>query len=254
MRNRARLLLYVAMATLVGGALSSCGVTMQEKHYFASVDQATGQTINVYRLTVSGGAGMANARYIAGYYDERAVDLFFNEVRASSLDSTSSNATAPSIFNVACAGSDVTACASERDRRLAMVPIGEAGAADKGAFVLILSSNADAIAGTIGQFAETDANMQAALYLATRDTHQAAARLTAADNIIDRSRSATYAELKALFDALPTGAAATPTTREQAYLAILQATAAGLDRGTAPTFANMDEARTWFEARQRIQP
>lgn len=241
-------------ALAVAAMLCSCGVSMQERHYFASVNKTTGETVNVYRLTVSGGAGMANARYIAGFYDERAVDLFFNEVRASNLGTTANNASAPNIFDPTCTGADAAACSNERNRRLGIVPIGDPQRTDHGSFVLILSSNADAIAGTIGQFAENDANVQAALFLATRDTHQQAAQIRAADPFVDRGRAATYVEMKALFDAVPAAPAANAANRTQAYLAILQAAAAGLDPATAPQFTNMDEAKAWFDGRPRILP
>src|SRR5690348_16710028 len=64
--------------------LSGCA-SVVDRHHFATVDAQTGEIINIFRVTVRGDAQLANARYISGYYDQRAVDLFFNQVRSTPL-------------------------------------------------------------------------------------------------------------------------------------------------------------------------
>src|SRR4029078_1016132 len=96
--RRARLVLACSL-------LGACA-TLEETHYFASVDPQTDRTINIFRLRVKGDAGLTNARYLAGYYDERAVDLFFNEVKASDLSSDAKYGASSFFKTDLCAASD----------------------------------------------------------------------------------------------------------------------------------------------------
>jgi hypothetical protein len=49
---------------------------IHEQHYFRSIDQ-NGKPVNYFRLTVTGNAQSANARYLSGYLDEKAVSTYF---------------------------------------------------------------------------------------------------------------------------------------------------------------------------------
>lgn len=231
--------------------LSAC-VSMDEKHYFfASIDPETKEISNAFRLSVRGGAGFTNARYLAGNYDERAVDLFFNEIKASNLDQTSLQPGAPRFFDTTCDLADAASCEALKAKRLVTVPVGDR-ADQNGVFVLLLSTNADAIASTIGQFAESDANISAMTFLATRETRIQAAVTTATQSMVKADRAATFEQLGGLYTALPAaGVTGMKSEREKAYLAILRATAAGLNPEAAPSFTTMGEARVWFAAQPR---
>src|SRR5438132_3275792 len=61
--------------------VSGCVTTFHEDHYFQSASSRSGHATNYFRLQVDGWAAFSSARYISGYYDERAVDLFFNEIK-----------------------------------------------------------------------------------------------------------------------------------------------------------------------------
>jgi hypothetical protein len=139
-------------AVLFLAALGGCSATFHEKHHFATVDTETGEVQNIFRVTVNGDASMTNARYVAGFYDERAVDLFFNEIQSRPLTDADRNSGAPPIFRqVDCSGMDEAACKAKQDQILRMIPVG-ADLGRTGTFVMILSTNADAIANTIGSF------------------------------------------------------------------------------------------------------
>src|SRR6266404_2610957 len=75
----AHCLLIGISASLVSG----CATAFKESHYYQSVNPKTNKVTNYYRLTVKGYAAMSSARYVSGYYDERAVDLYFNEVKVA---------------------------------------------------------------------------------------------------------------------------------------------------------------------------
>lgn len=119
---------------LIGG----CHAEVRETHYFASFAPGKpAEPVNFFRLDVVGKSRFTNARYVAGFYDERAVDLFFNELKPSSDPPSrplfAANLTEPGTGDV-------------------LKPLSPG---DTGAFVMVLSTNADAIANAIGSFAES---------------------------------------------------------------------------------------------------
>jgi hypothetical protein len=221
--------------------LASCQGTFKETHYFSSVEPISGKAVNFFRLTVRGRTEFTSARYISGYYDERAIDLFLNEAKSQPLAAGDGLS---SIFKyLDCVDPGDAACRTKQEERLRLVPLG--GAVPKnGAFVMILSTNADAIAGTIGSLAENEILLNSTLFLLNRGTITSAAQAAAVQPIADARRSGTIAGLDALYadaDGLTT------TETEGVYLQILR-TIAGELGGTPPVFATDVEARTWFAA------
>src|SRR4051812_49182226 len=62
-------------------ALAAGCASFHEEHYFQTADKS-GTPLNFFRVRVDGNAGLTRLRYLSGYYDERAVDLYFNEVKS----------------------------------------------------------------------------------------------------------------------------------------------------------------------------
>ena len=236
------------LALLISGALSACTASFHDNHYLATVKPGTSEIVNVFRVTVRGSAQMSNARYTAGFYDERAVDLFFNEVKADDLTPGKG---APRIFaDVDCAGVAADACQAKRAQRLAMVPVGDSAQQSHGAFVMILSTDADAISSTIGAFSESDVAMQSTLFLATKDTHREAAKIAAASTTVSGLRTGTMKTIEGLLQIDPTSSA----EADQRNLAILRAVAGGLSPQAPPNFTTKDEASAWFAIQNRGAP
>ena len=131
---------------------AGCAVTFKEDHYFQQQNKA-GDVTNYYRLQVSGYGALSSARYVSGFYDERAVDLFFNELKVEQTGTS----TDKTLFKDAQKnpGSDET-----------IKPL-DPGA--HGAFVMILSTNASSVARTIGQFSENQIVADAITNLMNRD-------------------------------------------------------------------------------------
>src|SRR5205085_4768807 len=71
----------VSVALLLLVLCTGCVSGFKETHYFRATDRRTGETVNYFRLTVSGKDGGTASRFVAGLYDERAVNYFFNEIR-----------------------------------------------------------------------------------------------------------------------------------------------------------------------------
>src|SRR5262245_32886513 len=142
---RTCLLVLTAMATT--GCLSELG----EQHFFKSVD-ALGNPINYYRLSVQGSTVLTSARYVSGYFDERAVAAYFSEMAQP--------AKAKFEDTVADDGQVVALDPKGRDRQL----------------VLLLSSNSDEIANQIGGLAQNEEIAATLTRLAQRDTLRDARR------------------------------------------------------------------------------
>jgi len=224
--------------------LPGCVSTFEDKHHFATVDTSTGQVVNVFRVSVKGGAEMANLRYIAGYYDPRAVDLFFNEVNSQNYTDAELKGAVPSIFKtVSCDDPADDDCKKKQDAVLRTVPVGADGGKE-GRFVMILSSNANAVASSIGKFAENELVISSALFLATKNDREAVAKLDAEAPIVSAQRKATTGEIGKILE----GADADYNSK---YLRTLQAIAAGLAPDASPAFKDKDEAAAWFAARPR---
>lgn len=121
--------------------LFGCTASVRESHYFVTSKRVNDETIpvNFFRVDVKADSQMSNARYISGFYDENAVNLFFSEVGSGKDQSKDffpleKNTTTDSKNNTT----------SSIDPK------------ENGAFVMIMSTNADAIAGSIEAFADNE--------------------------------------------------------------------------------------------------
>jgi hypothetical protein len=232
---------------LVALALSGLGActNFNETHLIKTIDPDTKNPINYFRLTVKGHAGLSAARYVAGCYDERAVDLFFNELRVSSESQTTNLET---LFrdDLVSPGTNekiqvLDACNEENE--------------DNGTFVMILSTNADAVARTIGAFAESQVVADSITNLLGANRLKEAAAVEANLRTDQRRAKAVAAELTTLFAAVPQGAPPDAVSTEASYLAILNTITRALD--SPQSFASLQAADEWlagFKARQGAQP
>ncbi|MBI2207194.1 MAG: hypothetical protein HYU41_25455 [Candidatus Rokubacteria bacterium] len=227
--RRCELAVYALLVTLLP-LLSGCVTRFREDHYFQSVSNRSGRATNYFRVRVDGYAVMSAARYIAGYYDERAVDLFFNEIKTGErLRLFEQDMVEPG-------GTEKLKPLSPEDK--------------KGGLVMILSTNAKAVTDAIGQFTESQIVADTLTNLLNRRELQEARRSDARfAPEIDRT-AAVAAELERLFAAMPpavppnTAPASKPA--EDAYVRVLNALAAAL--GSTQSFATIKEAETWFRA------
>jgi len=125
--------------------MTGCVSSFSEKHYFKSED-AHGHPVNYYRLKVSGQNFLSSTRYLSGYFDEKAVDAYFSQ------------------FSQPDKGLFDGAVKTEGNN---VKPLEDALSGRK--LVLLLSSNSDAIAQQIGQFANNQAVMGDLTRLIYRD-------------------------------------------------------------------------------------
>lgn len=216
---------------VVGLLLSGCVTAFKENHYYQSINPKSNRVTNYYRLTVSGYAAMSSARYVSGYYDERAVDLYFNEVKVSETSEKDTSTQTLFTQEVKDPGtSDVIKPLSPDTQH--------------GAFVMILSTNAASVSRTIGQFAENQVVADAITNLANRD---ALLRATSTSVVRAANANATADELSKLMSRLPSteGTGPGPKETEAALLRVTNSLATAL-AGYPMAFATLDEAATWF--------
>lgn len=216
-------LLSMIMLILVG-----CGAQIHENHYFATFsDPSSGESerkpIQFYRISVDGEAAFTNARYLTGYFDERAVALFFNEIQGTKEAKLFDNPTQSGVLDT-----NITALNPN---------------ANDGVFLLILSTNADAIAGTIGSFAESQVVADSLTRVLNRDHYIAKKKSDAMVSIKKAEATALdkyiEAELKV----------ATETQEGQlaadAYKRVLNFLAQSIGY-SGTEFTSFDDAKRWF--------
>lgn len=213
--------------------LAACSTNFREDHYFKSISKTGEKPTNYFRLRVEGRANFSSARYIAGYYDERAVDLFFDEMKSST--STSDSKIEP-IFQ----GGEIALANGEK-----IAPLSPK--MEDGAFLMIFSTNAKAVANTIGQFADSQVAADAITNLVNRDQVKETARAEVSKQKAQQRAKAVAAEVESLVNAFPaTNPGKDDTT--QAALRLLAAIAQA--KGRVGSFQDINEARAWLQAEQ----
>ena len=215
------LLPAVLLAVLL--AVSGCTSFSQVYHFQSA---ASGSDLpNFFRVKVEGDAQTAKARFLAGFYDERAVDLYFSEIKSngSELRKLFSN-------DLKAPGEDTVIKPLTPDQ-------------GRGTFVMIFSTNPKAVADTIGNFAESQVVADALTNLINRREVDAARLLTAGAGVADQSATAIAEELLAL---LPTdiGTPEAPAALERRYRRALEAISR--QTGGPQSFADLAAARTWL--------
>lgn len=212
---------------IFAGLVTACVTNFNEVHYFTSVGQAgDGKPTNYFRLTINGKASFAKTRYVSGYYDERAVDLFFNELKT----------TPGTVEDIAKIFIDNQKDPGTEDLVKPLSPTPQ-----NGTLVMLFSTNANSVANAIGSFAESHAVADAITNLVNRDAIVAARRNSALASNRTREATAISNELKALFDELDT------TDREElnrGYMRILNAIGNHIEPGVR--FADFKDADSWL--------
>lgn len=176
---------------------------------------------------------MSSTRFVSGYYDERAVDLFFNEVKVAPTGETDTGTQTLFVENLKSPGS--TEIIKPLDPTT-----------QNGAFVMILSTNASSVARTIGQFAENQVVADAITNLANRDV--LLRDVAAARGQIARA-NVTADELVKLMALVPTDASPAKDATERGLLRILNTLGTGLS-GVPTAFESFDQAASGASPRR----
>lgn len=218
---------WMLAALMLGG----CGSTVQENHYFASfreVSPGVREPVQFFRVSVDGDTKMANSRFLSGYFDERAVSLFFNEMRSPANSR---------LFD------EQVKLPGEPDTKLKPL----SPDLQNGAFVLILSTNADSIANAIGSFAESQVVADGLTRIVNKDRYRAKAESDAKAGVQRIEARALVERLRSQTEAATKARSGDEATRR--YLGALTAIAQGLGYA-GPEFGSLGDAQTWFTLEQ----
>lgn len=215
-------------------ALAGCAGFSQVYH-FQSAPGADGVP-NFFRVKVDGDAQTARARFLAGFYDERAVDLYFNEVK-------SGNGDIRKIFE--------DNQKEPGDTNSVIKPLTPDGA--RGSFVMIYSTNPKAVADTIGSFAESQLVAEALTNMLNKKEVEAARTLTATRSVNDATATALAEELAALVPAAPADGASVPSKESltRTYLRTLEVISRST--GGPASFADLAAAKAWLATRAVVR-
>lgn len=249
---------YKAAISALLIAVSGCVAAINEEHLFATMQTPTPSNpsgiVNVFRIDVDGQSSFANVRYISGTYDERAVDFFLNEVKSQDYTPSAVGATGSKpIFNTTCPkkddqGTEIDECKEAYEDALKIMPLKGDFSGEGGTFVMILSTNANAIAETIGAFAENDVAIKSFNYMLNKDTYDAAANLAAAKPDQEKENVAIAGTLDQLFAAMTANDTAKQTEDTALELAILYSVAVSLRPEEQINFSSIEEAKVWFRS------
>jgi hypothetical protein len=218
------------VCVLVLVLFAGCASGFREEHYFRATDRRTGETVNYFRLTVQGRDGGTASRFVAGLYDERAVNYFFNEIRTGET-------LKPLLATDVRDSGD-----------LELRPLGREGEA--GAFVLILSTNAKSVADTLGEFAENQLIADAMTNLINRDSITESRRFGVLRRTGERRGESVRGHLTELFKELQ-GA----SDRAAAHRLLLQiARTIGASGEIPVAFESIDEVSPWVKTQLSLVP
>lgn len=221
---------WLCASVLITSLLSAgCVTSFGEEHFYQLKDPNTGKVTNYFRLTVDGYASMSSARYVSGYYDERAVDMFFNELKIKPTSSTASSTGELFVDGQTNPGTTGK-----------ITPLSPSNA--NGALVMILSTNASSVTNTIGQFAEGQVVAEAVSNLANRDLLAADSRR---NQVAVLSANASASEIAQLMALVPQATNAEQAETEDSLLRVLNAIARGITP-EVKTLEDLDEAQQWL--------
>lgn len=221
-----RRLLPVLCATLL---LTGCATAFKETHYFRAVDPETNKPVNYFRIQIEGETAMTKSRYVSGFYNQRAVEYFFNEFRTTGQP------------------------------ELRLEPVGNpndtahaVAEGDDGSFVLILSTNAKSVADTIGEMTDNEALGKAFNRLLRGSEIEKAERFSASVASLKNDAHAGYDDIDAAVAQLVEVAKnGTRQQIQQQSARVVAAVARALD-GEGDVIKDYDDAKRWLEfAKQR---
>ena len=220
---------------------SGCAANFHEAHYYKITDQ-NNRFANYMKFEVRGHSQFSNAKYASGYYDQAALDRFFNSVivtPAKTKRAIPKPDPKPEVNKKgdgeASGAADTTADAESES--LVLTPVG-----NDGVLTLVMSTNASEILKTIGAFAENELVAKALTNLVNRNTIIGASETKVELEDTAALSTALKAELTALLQAILSNPTAEQT--EAALMKILSALSRA--SGGPGSIGGFDEASAWI--------
>jgi hypothetical protein len=200
--------------------LTACQ-SIRENHFFK--DKA-GSPPNYYKLQIRGHAFLTSSRYLSGRFDEEAVNHYFGEI--SQPKSASIEPTSP---------------AKKIDTGI--VPLGNENGDDGKKFVMLLSTNSDAISSAFGNFVESKETQREIARIFNRDKLIELDKLTVTEEVRLAKRKKLLALGESYLNSIAEGE--TKESIDAKLLAYLNATADYF--GKTQDFKNVEDAKKWLD-------
>ena len=190
-----------------------CVADINERHYFKSSKDTNGVPNNFYEVSVRGFTFGSSARYLAGYFDEKAVDSYFSEFAQPEKGKLPATGVEPLDPNL-------------KGRQL----------------ILILSSNSDEVATQIGALSDNERLGRALNRMINKDKFLTARQLDQDAKLLTSRQKDLVAKGKSWITDLDSNA--TQQTAQDNTLQYLNDIAAVL--GNTVPFKDEKDAKTWL--------
>lgn len=209
----------ILAATLV--LIATACQTIRENHYFK--DRA-GNPPNYYRLQIKGHAFLTSSRYLSGLFDEEAVNNYFGEI-SQPKDAKFDPKKPPSQPQSSTASG--------------IVPLND----ENKKFVLLLSSNSDAISSAFGNFVESKETQKEIARIMNKDKLDELEKLKADEDVSTKKRAKLLALAESYLNSISDSES--KESIDLKLLAYLNATADYF--GKTQNFKDLNEAKSWLE-------
>jgi hypothetical protein len=206
--------------------MSTACQSIRENHFFK--DKA-GNPPNYYKLQIRGHAFLTSSRYLSGRFDEEAVNHYFGEIsqpKNVKIESTNASKTTDT----------------------GIVPLGIDKGDDGKKFVLLLSTNSDAISSAFGNFVESKATQREIARIFNRDKLIELDKLTVSEEVRNGKMKKLLALGESYLNLISEGE--TKESIDAKLLAYLNATADYF--GKTQDFKNVAEAKKWLDENKQI--
>lgn len=228
----------LVLRSLISLLCAGCATDFRESHFFKSGgENEFGPTVNYYRVNVKGSTLISSSRYVSGYFDPEAVDIYFNEIhQPANAAIRPANKPKDGAGEGGEGDEEQTESGAEPARPVAPSLEGKD-------LVLILSTNSEEVANQIGALASNQQFTTALAGLAARkdfaDAADAEYRL--------RSSKARAKDLATLGQQTIGGLAADAGRPDAERAAMIVINRLAYDLGSVTSFQTLDEAATWFD-------
>ena len=209
---------FLIVQAIVFLMITGCA-SVNEKHYFKTKNGE-----NYFRVKIDANAGFSQAKYISGFYDESAVDIVFNELKTLPVTSRTTEGSAQTNTLLNNLGGQET------------LPLNPE---KSGVFVMILSTNANSVANTIGNYAQNEQLLESIAILSNQDTLRNAEKLKIDHDALKARGPGFVATIKNILPS-PDDAMKNPQLFEQKILSVVQALATEL--GATESIKSFDDA------------
>ena len=210
LRSKRLIMKKITFVLLTSLLISACS-SFEEVHYFKD---SLKPTANYYKVEVQGYALLSSSRYVSGYYDRGAVQAYFGEI--------------------------------SQPEKGKFVPLASDNANKTGSkeLVLLLSTNSDAIASSIGNLAKSKTVVNSLSLIANKDKLEEASTIASNMSILDTDIRLLIAFADTYLDIDTVSNSFNEVTSKEQLRQFLKLELLGLSVESSPNL--FSELQTWY--------